>query len=135
MVQQGEQVEETVARVNTEENKPRPEKSTRGTPEVYFQSKRKDTLVTETKFPVKPQPTRGGSSSSQPRAYRKYSFKDEHVDWLLKLLNKSNRLKLPEARCPEEISKTDNPNYCLYYRILGLLTLKKDKILTGLNNV
>ena len=38
---------------------------------------------------------------------------------MFKLLNKSNRLKLPEARRPEEIDKTDNPNYFLYHRMLG----------------
>ena len=43
----------------------------------------------------------------------------EHVDSLFKLLNKSNRLKLPKARRPEEVGKTDNPNYCLYHRMLG----------------
>jgi len=64
LVQQGEQAEEIIARVRAEENKPRPEKSTRHTPEIFFQSKRKDTLATETKFPVKPQPARGGGSSS-----------------------------------------------------------------------
>ena len=48
-----------------------------------------------------------------------YSFKDELVDSLFKLLNKSNRLKLPEDRRPEEVGKTDNPNYCLYHRMLG----------------
>ena len=53
------------------------------------------------------------------RAPTGYSFKDEHVDSLFKLLNKSNRLKLSEARRPEEVSKTDNPNYCLYHRMLG----------------
>ena len=38
---------------------------------------------------------------------------------MFKLLNKSNRLKLPKARRPEEVSKIDNPNYCVYHRILG----------------
>jgi len=38
---------------------------------------------------------------------------------LFKLLNKSNRLKLPEARRLDEVGKTDNPNYCLYHRMLG----------------
>ena len=80
MVQQDEQAEEIIARVRAEENKLRPEKSTRRAPEVSFQSKRKDTLATEAKSPTKPQPTRGGGSSSQPRANRQYSFKDEHVD-------------------------------------------------------
>jgi len=60
LVQQGDQAEEIIVRVRAEENKPRPEKSTRHAPEVSFQSKRKDTLATETKSPAKPQPTRGG---------------------------------------------------------------------------
>ena len=33
--------------------------------------------------------------------------------------NKSNRLKLPEARRPEEVGKTDNPYYCSFHRMLG----------------
>jgi len=70
------------------------------------------------KSPTKPQPARGGSSLNQPRANKQYSFKDKHFDSLFKLLNKSNRLKLVEARRPEEMGKTDNPNYCLYHRIL-----------------
>ena len=74
-------------------------------------------MATGTKSPVKPQPARGGGSLSQPRANKQYSFKDEYVDSLFKLLNKSNRLKLPEARRPEEVGKTDN--YCLYHRMLG----------------
>ena len=90
MVQQGEQAEEIIARVRTEENKPRLEKSTRRASEISFQSKIKDTLVTETKSLVKSQPIRGGSSSSQPRANKQYAFKDEHVDSLFKLLNKNN---------------------------------------------
>ena len=38
---------------------------------------------------------------------------------LFKLLQKSNRLKLPEIRHPEEVGKTDDPSYCLYHRMLG----------------
>ena len=71
------------------------------------------------KSPVKPQPARGGSSSNQLRANKQYSFKDEYIDSLFKLLNKNNRLKLPEVRRPKAIGKTDNPNYCLYYKMLG----------------
>jgi len=91
--------------------------------EVSFQAKRKDTLETETKSPSKPQPARGDSSSTQSRANKQYSLKDVHVDSLFKLLNKSNRLKLPEARRPEEVGKTNNLNYCLYHRMLGNLTI------------
>ena len=64
---------------------------------------------------------KGGGSSSQTRTNKQYSFKDEHVDSLFKLLNKSNKLKLPEARRPDEVDKTDNPSYCLYHRMLGTL--------------
>ena len=35
------------------------------------------------------------------------------------MLHKSNKLKIPEARHHEEMSKTDEPNYCLYCRMLG----------------
>ena len=76
-------------------------------------------MAAETKSPVKPQSVRGSGSSSQPYANKQHSFKDEHVDLLFKLLNKSNILKLPEARRSEEVGKTDNPNYCLYHRMLG----------------
>jgi len=38
---------------------------------------------------------------------------------LFKLLQKSNRLKLPEIRRPEEVGKTEDPSYCLYHRMLG----------------
>ena len=113
MVQQGE---------HAEENKLRPEKLIRGTPEASFQAKRKDILATEIKFLSKPQPARGGSSSTQSCTNKQYSFKDEHVDSLFKLLNKSNTLKLSKDRRPEEDGKTDNPNYCLYHRMLGLPT-------------
>ena len=41
---------------------------------------------------------------------------------LFKLLKKSNILKLPEIRCPEEGGKFDDPRYCLYYRMLGYPT-------------
>ena len=70
------------------------------------------------KFLSKLQLARGGNSSSQPRANKQYSFKNEHV----KLLNKRNKLKLSQARRPEVVGKTDNPNYCLYHRMLGYPT-------------
>ena len=76
LVQQGEQAEEIVAKVKAEENKPRPEKSTRHAPEVSFQAKKKNTLATETKSPTKPQPTIGGGFSSKLRAKKQYSFKE-----------------------------------------------------------
>jgi len=58
----------------------------------------------------------------QARANKLYSFKDEHVISLFKLLQKSNRLKLLEITCPEEVEKTNDPSYCLYHRMLGYPT-------------
>ena len=28
-------------------------------------------------------------------------------------------MKLPEAKRPDEVGKTDDPNYCLYHRMVG----------------
>ena len=52
------------------------------------------------------------------RAYKQYSLKDEHVLSLSKLLPKSKKLKLPEARRPKEVGKTDDSNYYLYYMMV-----------------
>jgi len=59
-VLQGEQTEDTIARVKAEEkeSKPRPDKSTRHAPETS-QLRRKDTLTTEVKSPSKPKPLEG----------------------------------------------------------------------------
>ena len=57
--------------------------------------------------------------SGQLCANKSYSFKDEHVNSLFKLLQKSNRLKISEIRRPKGVGKTDDPNYCLYHRMLG----------------
>jgi len=69
------------------------------------------------KSPSKTQSVRGGIASGQPHANKLYSFKDEHVISLFKLLQKSDRLKLPEIRLPEKVGKTEDPNYCLYHRM------------------
>jgi len=120
LVLQGEQAEEIVSRVRAKEknSKLRPDKSMRRAPKSSSQTRRKDTLATEVKSPSKTQSVRGGMASGQARAIKSYSFKDEHVVSLFKLLQKSNRLKLQEVRRPKEVGKTDDPNYCLYHRIL-----------------
>ena len=82
-------------------------------------SKGKETLAADTTSPAKTQPARGNTASGQIRANKQYSFKDEHVVALFKLLQKSNKLKLPEPKRPEEVGKTDDPNYCLYHRMVG----------------
>jgi len=76
-------------------------------------------MAAETMSPTKTQPARGNTASGQIRANKQYSFKDEHVVALFKLLQKSNKLKLPEPKRPEEVDKTDDPNYCLYHRMVG----------------
>ena len=58
-------------------------------------------------------------ASGQARTNKLYSFKDEHMVSLFKLLQKSNKLKLPEIRRPEVIGKSDDPSYYLYHRMLG----------------
>ena len=114
-VLQGEHTEEIIARVKAEErkNKPKFDRLTRRMPEQSSQPRRRDTLSMDTTSSPKPQLVRGGKSSNQARANWKYSFKDEHVISLFKLFQKSNRLKLPENRRPEEAKKIDDPNYCL----------------------
>jgi len=121
LVLQGEQIEEIIARVRAEEkdSKLRPDKSMQRAPEWPSQPRRRDTLATEVKSPSKTQSVRGRMAFGQACANKSYSFKDEHVVSLFKLLQKSNRLKLSEIRFPEEVGKTDDPNYCLYHRMLG----------------
>jgi len=45
----------------------------------------------------------------QPRGNKLYFFKDKHMVSLFKLLQKSNRLKLLEIKCPKEVGKTEIP--------------------------
>ena len=83
-----EQAKETVSRVRAEEkdSRPRPDKSIRRAPESSSQPRRRDTLATKVKSPPKPQSVRGGMDSGQPCGNKSYSFKDEHVVSLFKLL-------------------------------------------------
>ena len=73
----------------------------------------------EVNSPSEPKPERGGNSSGQVHTNKQYSFKDEHIVSLFKLLNNSNKLKLSEARHLKKVGKINNPNYCLYHQMLG----------------
>jgi len=117
----GEQPKEIVAMVRAKEkdSKLRPDKLMRHAPESSSQLRRRDTLATEVKLPSKSQSVKGGLASGQAHANKSYSFKDEHIVSLFKFLQKSNLLKLLEIRCPKEVGKADDPNYCLYHRMLG----------------
>ena len=63
---------------------------------------------------------------------KQYSFKDEQVVTIFHLLHKGNKLKLPDARRPNEVGRTNDPNYCLFHRMIHHPTDKcfvlKDKI-------
>ena len=63
---------------------------------------------------------------------KQYSFKDEQVVMIFHLLHKGNKLKLPDARCPNEVGRTNDLNYCLFHRMVHHPTNKcfvlKDKI-------
>ena len=109
-----------MARIKAEEGeKMRQPSLSQRTPAQSSRSKGKETMVAETASPVKAQPARGNAAPGQIRANKQYSFRDEHVVALFKLLQKSNKLKLPEPKQPEEVGKTDDPNYCLYHRMVG----------------
>ena len=101
------------------DSRPRPDRPMRRALESSSLPRRRYTLATNVKSPLKPQPVRGGEAFGQARANKLYSFKNEHVVSLFKLLQNGNKLKLPEARCPEEVGKIDDPSYCIYHRILG----------------
>src|SRR5256886_12555988 len=75
-----------------------------------------ETLAADTQQASSSRPTGGGFID---RSQVKYSFKDDKVKALFKMLNKGGQLKLPEPRNPEDVSKTDDPRYCLYHRALG----------------
>jgi len=61
-----------------------------------------------------------------------YFFKDEQVVTIFHLLPKGNKLKLLEARRPNEVGHTSDPNYCLFHRMVHHPTNKcfvlKDKV-------
>ena len=49
---------------------------------------------------------------------KQYSFKDDQVASIFYLLHKGNKLKLPDARRPNEIGRTNDPKYCLFHRMI-----------------
>jgi len=59
-----------------------------------------------------------GDSNKTSEYQRQYSFKYEHVVTLFHLLNKGKKLKLPQARRPDEVGRTNDPNYCLFHRMV-----------------
>src|SRR3954468_23882064 len=77
---------------------------------------KKESLAADTQKASSSRPTGGGFID---RSHVKYSFKDDKVEALFKMLNKGGQLKLLEPRNPEDVGKNDDPRYCLYHRALG----------------
>ena len=77
---------------------------------------------------------KGGTSDNQEFKFppKVYSFKDEQVVIIFHLLHKGNKFKLPEVRRFNEVGRTNDANYCLFYRMVHHPTSKcfvlKDKI-------
>jgi hypothetical protein len=67
-------------------------------------------------------PVTGGSSQSfetlRQNKSKPYSFRRDKVLTIFKGALK-NGLELPVSKRPEDVEKSDNPNYCPYHRILG----------------
>src|SRR3954471_16816709 len=76
----------------------------------------KETLAADTQQASSSRPTEGGFID---RSQVKYSFKDDKVEALFKMLNKGGQLKLPEPKNLKNAGKTNDPHYCLYHRGLG----------------
>src|SRR2546430_698724 len=70
---------------------------------------KKETLAADTQQASSFRPTGRGFID---RSQVKYSFKDDKVEALFKMPNKSGQLKLPELRNSEDVGKTDDPRYC-----------------------
>ena len=85
LVSQGEQAETKVARIKAEEGEKTRQPSSR-TPAQSTRSKGKEIVAAETTTPTMTQSTRGNTASGQIRANKQYSFRDEHVVALFKLL-------------------------------------------------
>src|SRR3954468_1148891 len=77
---------------------------------------KKETLAADKQQASSSRPTRGGFID---RSQVKYSFMDNKVEALFKMLRKGGQLKLPDPRNPEDVGKTVDLCYCLYHRGLS----------------
>src|SRR3954462_8876453 len=113
----GQTAQELVALVRAEEKNNRTLRGS-GPPPRCNQDPpvKKETLVADMQQDSTSRPTVGGFID---RSQVKYSFKNDKVEALFKMLDKGGQLKLPEPRNPEDVGKTDYPRYCLYHRALG----------------
>ena len=120
LVEQAEIAEKSASRFDAAAPKPRwaPD-SNRGRDNAQSsQSKGKDTMAVNSAAESQPTPkkTNPGNTSGYRMPPPQYSFKEEKVATLFELLVKGNKLKLPDPVRPEDVGRTDDPNYCLYHR-------------------
>ena len=98
------------------------------------QFKGKETMAVELSGKAPPKQKRSSASNNQEFKFlpRQYSFKDKQVETIFHLLNKGNKIKLPEVRWPEEMGRRNDPSYYLFYRMVHHPTSRyfilKDKI-------
>ena len=96
------------------------------------QAKGKETMSVELSGDVQSKAKKTGFNNQESKFYPKqYSFKDDQVVTIFHLLHKGNKIKLPDARRPNEIGRTNDPKYCLYHRMIHHPTDKcyvKDRI-------
>jgi len=64
-----------------------------------------------------PKQKKGNASDNQESEFplKMYSFKDEQVVTIFHLLHKGNKLKLPKVWRPDEVGRTNDPNYNLFH--------------------
>ena len=75
------------------------------------QAKGKETISVELPWEAPPKTKKSGVNNQEFKfPPKQYSFKDEMVVTIFHLLQKENKLKLPEARCPNEVGRTNDPN-------------------------
>ena len=97
------------------------------------QAKGKDTMSVELLGDVPLKTKKSGVNNQEFKfPLKQYSFKDKQVVTIFHLLHKWNKLKLPEARRLNKVGRTNDPNYCLFHRMVHHPTNKcfvlKDKI-------
>ena len=100
----------------------------------YSQSKGKETMSVELSGEPPLKTKKSGTSNQEFKfSPKQYSFKDEQVVTIVHLLQKgSNKLNLPEVPRPNEVGRTNDPNYCLFHKMVHHPTDKcfvlKDRI-------
>ena len=97
------------------------------------QAKGKETMSVELSGDIQTKAKKSGFNNQESKfPPKQYSFKDEQVIPIFHLLHKGNKLNLPDARRLNEIGRTNDPNYCLFHRMIHHPTDKcfvlKDKI-------